>query len=443
MRQTHVKTKRQKATRLDGGSRSPGPTAAESQTPRPIVAGSTPQASEPGSPSDAGSVVEDAQGRPAGATQAQPFPIVGIGASAGGLEAFTELLEGLPGDTGMAFVVVQHLDPTHQSILAELLSRTTAMPVREARNDMPLEPNHVYVIPPNTTMTVAGDTLKLVEARRGGGAHHSIDQFLESLGGDRGPQAVGVILSGAASDGTLGLEAIKNGGGITFAQDNSAKCDSMPRSAIASGCVDFVLPPRKIAEELGRIARHPRLATKEFEPPGESSKEAGDYRKVLHLLRGRTGVDFTLYKSATLQRRITRRMVVTKAPRLSAYLKLLRAHPEEVDALYQDVLIKVTSFFRNPETFESLKREVFSKVVVNRTANQPVRVWVPGCSTGQEVYSIAMTFLEFAARAGTQIPLQVFGTDINDTLLEQARAGLYSRTEVQEMAPERLRRFFV
>jgi two-component system CheB/CheR fusion protein len=438
-----MKKKHEKAAPPESSSPSSRQIAAPPEIGARLLAGSELHAAEPGAPSDAGSIEEDPEARGAGAKQGRLFPIVGIGASAGGLEAFTELLERLPGDTGMAFVLVQHLDPTHQSILADLLSRTTALPVREAQNDMPLEPNHVYVIPPNTTMTVAGEVLKLVEAKREGGAHHSIDLFLESLARDRGLQAIGVILSGTASDGTLGLEAIKNEGGITFAQDGSAKYDSMPRSAIASGCVDFVLPPQKIAEELGRIARHPRLLPTESQPSGEPSKETGDYRKILQLLRLRTGVDFSLYKPATIERRIARRMVVNKTPRLSAYLKHLRAHPEEVDALYQDVLIRVTGFFRNPETFELLKQEVFPKIIINHTPNQPVRVWVLGCSTGQEAYSIAMSFLEFASQAGTQIPLQVFGTDINELLLDKARAGLYSRNDVQEVAPERLRRFFV
>lgn len=239
---------------------------------------------------------------------------MGVGASAGGLEAFTEFLQHLPTDTGMAFVLVQHLDPTHESILTELLSKTTKLRVREVRNNMPLEPNQVYVIPPNTQMTVAQGVLKLVEGERNEGAQHSIDHFLQSLANDRGPQAIGVILSGSASDGTAGLEAIKGEGGITFAQDASAKYDSMPRSAIASRCVDFVLSPAKIALELEKIARHPHLRGQEEPLPDEASQEGGGYRDILHLLRMRSGVDFSLYKPATLQRRITRRMALSKAP---------------------------------------------------------------------------------------------------------------------------------
>jgi two-component system CheB/CheR fusion protein len=369
--------------------------------------------------------------------------VVGIGASAGGLEAFTELLHHLPSETGMAFVLVQHLDPTHESILTELLSKTTKLSVLEARNKMPLKPDHVYVIPPNTKMTMRRGILRLVTGKREVGAHHSIDHFLESLARDRGPQAVGVILSGSASDGTVGLEAIKNEGGITFAQDRSARYEGMPRSAITAGCVDFVLAPAQIASELGKIAEHPHLTTLEPGAAEALPRDASEYGKVLNALRMRTGVDFSLYKSTTIRRRITRRMALSKTGRLPAYLNYLRSRPSEVDALYQDILISVTGFFRNPEVFETLQQKVFTALIKERTSDQPVRVWVVGCSTGQEVYSLAMAFLEYAGGASTQVPVQVFGTDLNEVLLDKARAGLYSKSDVRDLSPERLRRFFV
>jgi two-component system CheB/CheR fusion protein len=367
------------------------------------------------------------------------FPVVGIGASAGGLEAFTELLRHLPPDTGMAFVLIQHLDPTHESALTTLLARTTTLPVLEVRNKMPLAPNHVYVIPPGSTMTIADGVLKVLKSRREGPSD-AVDQFLESLARDRGPQAIGVILSGSASDGTRGLEAIKGEGGITFAQDASAKYDGMPRSAIAAGCVDFALPPAKIAAELASIARHPQLrpASADDPPPPTNG-----YKQILQLLRIRTGVDFTLYKAPTILRRLARRMVLAKAPTFSAYQKHLREHPAEAEALYQDLLINVTDFFRNPETFEVLKQKVFPRLLKDRTPNQPVRLWVLGCSTGQEAYSMAMAFLECTARARVQIPVQIFATDLNEVLLERARAGLYSHSQIQGLSPERLRRFFI
>ena len=343
----------------------------------------------------------------------------------------------------MAFVLVQHLDPTHESTLTELLSKTTRLPVLEARNKLRLKPDQVYVIPPNAKMTVQRGRLRLVEGKREAGAQHSIDRFLESLARECGPQAVGVILSGSASDGTVGLEAIKNEGGITFAQDNSAKYEGMPRSAIAAGCVDFVLAPAQIASELGKIAGHPHLARLPSDSGEGLPKQAGEYAKVLHLLQMRSGVDFSLYKPSTIGRRITRRMALSKTGQLPSYLKFLRDHPAEVDALFQDVLINVTGFFRNPEVFETLKHKVFPALIKDRTADQPVRVWVLGCSTGQEVYSLAMAFLEYAADAATQMPVQIFGTDLNEVLLDKARAGLYSKGDVRDVSAERLRRFFM
>jgi two-component system CheB/CheR fusion protein len=379
---------------------------------------------------------------PAEPKAAPSFPIAGIGASAGGLEAFSELLRHLPTDTGMAFVLVQHLDPTHESQLTNLLAKTSALPVHQAQNEMAVVPNQVYVIPPNAQMTIGAGVLKLIEGRKAGEAQHAIDLFLESLAREYGSHAIGVILSGSASNGTLGLEAIKNEGGVTFAQDASAKYDSMPRNAIASGSVDYILPPAKIAEELGRLARLPQLTSLSTLPSEETCKDDKDYKKILQLLKIRTGADFTLYKPASIQRRLSRRMVLNKTSSLSAYLKALRARPSELDALYQDVLINVTGFFRDPEAFETLKQRAFPKIVRGHEPYSPVRMWVLGCSTGQEVYSLAMTFLEYTAQAGAQVPLQIFGTDLNDTLLDKARAGIYSKSQVAELSPERLRRFF-
>ena len=393
------------------------------------------------------------------------FPIVGVGASAGGLEAFTQLLQHLPVDTGMAFVLVQHLDPDHESALTEILARATAMPVREVTDKLAVEPNHVYVIPPDKRLSMARGQLRLEPREQTAGAQRSIDSFLESLAQDRQEQAIGVILSGTASDGTLGLEAIKAEGGITFAQDESAKYDSMPRSAVAAGCVDFVLSPEGIARELARIARHPHVsgarAHRGRKPrgDGESSEAAPAkggrtveldgglrmhaLRKILLLLRNHCGVDFSLYKPSTIQRRITRRMVLNKCETLEAYAGFLRGNEKELDALYSDLLINVTSFFRNPEAFEALKREVFPKLLQQRRPEEPVRVWVPGCSTGQEAYSLAMAYLEFCENSSRAPKLQIFATDLNEALLEKARHGLYPKSLVQDVSPERLRRFFV
>ena len=423
----------------------------------------------------------------------QPFPIVGIGASAGGLEAFTQLLKHLPVDTGVGLVLVQHLDPTHESELTRLLSRCTTMPTQEVTHKLRVEPNHVYVIPPNMNMTIAKGVLKLEARHEGRRPHHAIDFFFESLAEDQRERAIGVILSGTASDGTLGLEAIKGEGGITFAQDESAKYDSMPRSASAAGCVDYVLSPENIAKELARIAKHPYVIdspdqANTAEVAEETSRDAGEreretatahqddvtalpsgghgaptlgsrqarseaerggtrpaddgFKKILLLLRNHCGVDFSLYKSTTIQRRITRRIMLGRHNSLADYAKFLRVNAHELDTLFSDVLISVTSFFRNPEAFDVLKRFVFPKIL-KQQRDDPVRVWVLGCSTGQEAYSIGMAFSEFVEKIPRAPKLQIFATDLNDALLEKARAGLYTKTLAADISPERLRRFFV
>src|SRR5262245_37621692 len=275
------------------------------------------------------------------------FPIVGIGASAGGLEAATELLKNLPQAPGLAFVVVQHLDPTHESALVSLLSRTTPMPVREARNNLLLEPNRIYVIPPNKILTLNRRRLKVSLRSETRTDRMPVDLFLESLAEEEGDRAIGVILSGNGSDGTHGLLAVKAAGGITFAQDNvSAKYDAMPASAIAAGCVDFVLSPKQIAGELARIAGHPFIASRAAVAAVERDQPAAkSFEELLRILRQRTRVDFTHYKRATLQRRVQRRMVLYKFKSLQAYVGHLRTHATEYKELFGDFLIHVTRFF--------------------------------------------------------------------------------------------------
>src|SRR6516164_2411715 len=370
------------------------------------------------------------------------LPVVGVGASAGGLEAFTQMLQALPVDTGMAFVLVQHLAPTHASMLTEILARATGMPVGEAQDQMPVEANHVYVIPPGTNLVISGGVLQLSPRTETRGQHRPIDAFFRSLAEDQGHKAIGVILSGTATDGTLGLEAIKAEGGITFAQDDTAQHDSMPRSAVAAGCVDFVLSPDEIAKEIARISRHPDVAPPAEVKPKDPASEP-NLGPVLELLRNAKEVDFTHYKHNTLYRRITRRMVLHKMEGLKDYLRFLQSSPAEVEALYQGLLISVTNFFRNPETFAVLKTKVFPKLTQDRSRHEPVRIWVLGCSTGEEAYSIAIAFAEFAEASGRQIPVQVFATDLNGAAIEKARAGLYSKNILHDVSPERLRRFFV
>jgi len=378
-----------------------------------------------------------------------PFPIVGVGASAGGLEAFSELLHNLPEKTGMAFVLVQHLDPKHHSGLQEILARTTNIPVTEVTQGEVLQTDHIYVIPPNTNLLFKGGMLHLGERVLVHGQHMPIDNFFRSLASEVGQRAIGVVLSGTASDGTEGCRAIKAAGGLTFAQEEeSAKYDSMPRSAINAGCIDFILTPKDIARELGGISQHPYV-TRVLSDNNEFRGMVGsDLGALFGLLREATGVDFTNYKHTTLQRRIRRRMVVHKIEKLKDYIRFIGKQPEELDELYRDLLIHVTGFFREPEAFVALRKHVYPKLFDDRKPDSPVRVWVAGCSTGEEAYSIAITLLEYLwahtrniSQAATTI--QIFATDISETALDRARAGLYTEAAVAEISAERLKRFFV
>src|SRR5215469_5104656 len=307
-----------------------------------------------------------ARGAPAGESKlpTPTFPVVGIGASAGGLEAFTKLLHHLPANTGMAFVLIQHLDPKHESILASLLSRTTKMAVREATNRMRLERDHVYVIPPNTNMAMVDRTLVLTHRPDAGDRHMPIDHFFRSLAESQKDKAIGVILSGTASDGTAGLRAIKSEDGITFVQDpSSARYEGMPRNAISANVVDFILPPETIASELANVSRHPYVKSQSIERAADLLLEGkSDIGKIFSLLRTRTGADFSAYKKGTIARRVRRRMVLRKTEKLSDYVKLLKGNPEEVMGLYEDLLIHVTDFFRDPKTFDRLKRTALAKL---------------------------------------------------------------------------------
>ena len=370
------------------------------------------------------------------------FPVVAVGASAGGLEAFTELLRAVPPDTGMAFVLIQHLAPEHESLLSSLLAGATSMPVIEVRDGMTIERDHVYVIPPNANMTIREGTLRLVARTEERGQHMPIDAFLRSLAEEKRTGAIGVILSGTAYDGVMGLKAIKAEGGITLAQDpRTARFDGMPAASVASGAVDFVLPVRGIADELRNIARHPLVARpSSVDEPVGSDELLG---RIFTLLRGASGVDFTHYKHATIKRRIKRRMVLHRIERLPEYLKYLMQNRDEVEALYQDILIHVTGFFRDAEAYEALKKEYLPNFLNNRSPENPLRVWVAGCSTGEEPYSLAITVLEMMGdRAAGPAPVQIFATDISQNAVDRARAGIYPEGIAADLTPDRLRRFF-
>lgn len=367
-----------------------------------------------------------------------PVAVVGIGASAGGIEAFTALLAALPPDTGLAFVFILHLAPTRASLLADILSRATSMPVTEVRDEPLILADHVYVVPPGQFMIVSQGALHLAEAQ--GMQHRGVDRFFTSLSEDQGHRAIGVVLSGTATDGTLGLEAIKAAGGITFAQDGSAQHDGMPRSAASSGCVDFVLPPEQIAAEIAALSTHLRGTT--YNASGTDPPE-DEFEQVLAILRQETGIDFSHYKSNTLHRRIRRRMALRRVLTLPEYASYLQANAKEIEALYQDILIGVTSFFRDPEAFEALKQKVFPGLFANRARNDPLRIWVLGCASGEESYSLAIALKEYATSINSAAPLIVYATDLNTVAVEKSRAGFYPRTISLDVERERLRRFFV
>src|SRR5216110_1051200 len=354
-----------------------------------------------------------------------PFPVVCVGASAGGLEAFTHLLEAMPTDTGMAFVLVSHLSPSHASHLAEILSRATKMPVNEVKDEPKVQPNRVYVIPPDRSMIIADGVLKLLPRREVRGQHHPVDLFLESLAIDQRHKSIAVILSGTGSDGTLGLDEIKAAGGITFAQDRSAAYEGMPRSATMAGSVDFVLPPASIAHELSEIARHAYVSPEAPPLAQPQPTEAPHFTKILSLVHQTMGVDFGHYRLTTLNRRIARRMALHKIDALAEYADFLRSRPAEIEALFQDILISVTSFFRDAETSELLKTKLFPRITAEHSTGDAIRMWVVGCSTGEEAYSLAILFSEYMDREGRVWPVQIFATDLNGTSVERARLGIY------------------
>jgi two-component system CheB/CheR fusion protein len=371
------------------------------------------------------------------------FPIVGIGASAGGLEAFAQLLSAIPGNTGIAFVLVQHLDPQHESLLTELLTRAARIPIETVHDGAAVQPDHIYVIPPNTTMELQDGHLRLVA--REPGLHLPIDIFFRSLAKIQGSRAIGVVLSGNASDGSLGVRAIKAECGLTFAQDEStARFSGMPRNAIATGAVDFILPPADIGRELARLGNHrfliasePGIAESETLPEGD-----GDLKRILALLQASTKVDFSHYKPTTIQRRVGRRMMVLHIESLAEYVRYIQKRPSELAELYKDLLISVTSFFRDPAAFDAILRHLAAALRKREEQDAAIRVWVPGCATGEEVYSLAICLHEFLQDHHQSLPIQLFGTDISDIALQRARQGLYGAAISDDVSENRLHRFF-
>jgi two-component system, chemotaxis family, CheB/CheR fusion protein len=382
------------------------------------------------------------------------FAIAAIGASAGGLQAFTQLLRNLPDDIGMGFVLIQHLAPDHDSRLSEILQKTTRMPVNQAQEGMKIVPNNVYVIPPNTLMTLDQGLLKCEPRRQVRGKYMAIDGFFSSLAADRGSQSIAIVLSGSNEDGTAGLGAIKSVGGITFAQDlESAEFQTMPMIAIASGYVDFVLSPAEIAAELVNISQGNResdfeLNIKENEEFDDSSAPAFTENsealsKIFALLHNAMGIDFSNYKKGTIERRIARRMGLISLKNMEVYSTYLQENPNEVESLYHDILINVTSFFREPDSFVALKELAFPVICQNKPSDVPIRIWVAGCSTGEEVYSIAICLMEFFDDRPIRHQIKIFATDISEVVISKARIGFYEENLLKEVSPERLSRFFI
>ncbi|RYY95697.1 MAG: chemotaxis protein CheR, partial [Chitinophagaceae bacterium] len=381
---------------------------------------------------------------PAYVPTSKPYPIVAIGASAGGTDAMQELLAHLPAETGMPFVYVQHFENGQGMDLAAVLGSATSMPVLTAGDDTPLQADHLYIAPPDTAVSIVQGVLRLRPRQPDEVPFLPINHLFYSLAEHTRIPIIGIILSGAASDGLLGLKALKVAGGITFAQGDTATFEDMPQGAGAEGAIDLVCSPREIAEELTRIAAQKEIFYRAIQDLTEESIHGRDQhlQAILHLLHRSVGVDFRFYKLNTIKRRIIRRMMLHKIDTLEAYAQYLRQHVAEVNLLYQDLLINVTTFFRDAESMEYLRTHVLPEVLRKKGDNDPLRIWVPACSTGQEAYSLAMMVVEALGDNLARVPVQLFATDLSEAVINKARLGIYSKDDVQDIPPKRLQRFF-
>ena len=368
------------------------------------------------------------------------FLYVGIGASAGGLEALRKFISNIPENNGMAFIIVQHMDPTHKSGLVNILSRYTSMEVLEVEDGQQVQPEHVYIIPPNKDMGILDGRLQLMEPLEPHGLRLPINYFFTNLAHDQKDRSVGIILSGFGSDGSDGLNAIKANGGICIAQDPStAGSDAMPMNAINTGLVDMVLAPEEIPDKLISYKRSSSKILKKILNPEDETIQA--LRKIFLLIRNKTGQDFSLYKKSTINRRIARRMNIHQIEEMPQYMRYLQENPEEINQLFQEFLIGVTNFFRDPEAFESLKQSALKDMIKEKNNTDLFRIWVPGCSSGEEVYSIAIIIRELLEETGKNLEVQIFGTDLDPNSIKTARSGTYSNIS-EDIGPERLHKFF-
>ncbi|MFH2125591.1 MAG: CheR family methyltransferase, partial [Pseudomonadota bacterium] len=429
------KAKPTKTGKSDGFQGQPNKTV--SKTAAQTSSQKAPPAKKPTSPA------AQSPGKAPAAPKDDRFPILGLGASAGGLEAFQQFFDAMPPDSGMAFLVMVHLDPDHASILPELIQKHTAMKVEAARDQIQVAPNHVYVTPPNKDLALLKGKILLLVPESPRGRRLPIDFFFRQLAQDQGEKAGCIIFSGTASDGSLGLRDIKGAGGLVIAQEpSSAKYDGMPSSAVATGMVDLVLPPAEMPQKLIYYFSQSHALDMLAKKASPAAPQQAPLQKVLVLLRNRVGHDFSYYKQNTIIRRIERRLNIQQIPEINKYLRFVQTNPEELDTLFKDLLIGVTSFFRDPEAFEFIKEKVIPKLLDQLKPKEALRVWVPGCSTGEEVYSLVIIIKECLAKAGKEVPLQVFGTDIDKVAVDKARAGLYPASIVSDVSSERLQRFF-
>ena len=370
------------------------------------------------------------------------FPVVGVGASAGGLEAFKRLVKAIPEHSGMAYILVQHLEPTHESALTDILQKYTNIPIQEITINVQVSPNNIYTIPSNKLLTATDGVLQLSPRPAKKVKNMPIDVFFASLAEVHKSHAIGVILSGTATDGTMGLKTIKDHGGITIAQEQqSAAFDGMPQSAIDADVVDFILKPEEIPQQLEKLNQTLKTGiVNEIADVNQTDENL--IRQILFMLRVRKGIDFIHYKRTTINRRIIRRMGLNKSESISDYLTYLKGNKNEQDILCEDLLISVTDFFRDKKTYESLCKTIFPVLLKNRDDNSPLRIWVAGCSTGEEPYTIAICLHEYLEDHAGPIKVQIFATDISEKSIAKARSGIYGKREVTSLSPGHLQKYF-
>jgi two-component system CheB/CheR fusion protein len=376
-------------------------------------------------------------------------PIVAIGGSAGGVEAISELLKSLSPSTGMAYVYIQHQNPEHESKLVNVLSRITTMQVLQPKNGEKIKANHLYIIPPDKEITIKSGAIKL-EDRVSKSIQYSIDHFFISLANTQKQGIIGILLSGASTDGTMGLKAIKASNGFTYTQDESAQFQSMPQSAVAEGVVDRVMSPAELAGELERLSQRSNIiklvsSEDDIPLPDDSDfihNDDEDLIQVINLIKRVVGVDFIYYKRNTIKRRIVRRMLLHRLQTLKDYLSYLKENQSEINLLYNDLLINVTCFFRDPDATEFLKKTILPRIVKSKPSNEPIRIWIPACSSGEEAYSMAILLMEVLGTKATTTPIQIFATDLSEGSINKARLGLYTKNDLADMSPKRVQRFF-